>query len=346
MVYMVGLSPSTSNTGSDCGCGGSQSTSDVVQLSMLDNILEAPLIVPAGSDYREKICFTRGCLSDAIYSVTAGTDGVATFSDDYDICLEAGDKARVIGYDSCDLDFDNIYDVAAVDDTANSVTLTGFQVDEDEVFSASLTTEIIPLGCTTVTESTTTAPPRIIEHVDANDIVLTGGAHARADYYNSMGVTTAAGNNWIVSKINKIVLPGDTITISDAGITIPTKVLETREVETNAGTVTYIRLEDAPTSSGCYIAVVRRGLLFTIRAELDANGCMDIYIPGSQTSKIQLHQDWLRSGWKDQFVAGRYNIFAHWGEINPTTNQMVPRSRSIMGGDMILQSTHLFNTAA
>lgn len=340
--YAASDSANTKSPHAGCGCGA-VTLSETDGLSEIPDTKDAPLLIEQGEDFVQKICFTRGCLSDAVSSLTAGTGGILNMPSDYEICVEAGDQVRLIGYDACTLDVDAVYEVAAVDTDAATIELTDFEVTSDETFSSTLSTDIVPLGCTTTTESSTTNPPKYIQHCPADDLLLTGAAHARADYYNSMGVTFAANNTTAVTTINNKILPGDTIMSAEAGLPLPVKVLEARPVETNVGTVTYLTLESAPSTSGCFTAVVRRGLLFPFYAALDSNGCMDIYIPGGSTSNLQLHESWQQGGYKDRFVVGRYSIFAHWGELDPNTNQMRPRSKSIMNGDIIIRSSHVFS---
>jgi hypothetical protein len=365
MAYSVGLSMqsgasgyasfntnASSSTASGCGCGTGESTSPIAAtagLSAINNPTAFPLIIDQGVAFNQKVCLTSGEISVPAIEMSAGPDGKLTFPTTQEICAKVGDKVRVLGLDSCKSDVGEIYVVSAVvnTDAEKSITLTGLNTGGvAKVYKQTLTsTSETVLGCITASVAASSAGPRIIQHMPSDPkFTLSGGAIARSDWSQSFGIEFAANNQWVMSRIVGMVQPGDTIVSEDAGIMTPVQVLEVRQVQTSDGSVVEkIKLAVPPKNSGCYLAHVRRGRLFTMGMEYDANGCIDLKIPASSTAGLQLLDSWRMDDGSncDVFNVGCYTVALHWVENN-AAGQPQSFSRILLRGDVYLRASHIF----
>ena len=353
--YSAHTSPNSSNSTCACEEGGTSPIDATPGLSVIDTPTGYPLVIDQGVAFSQKICLTKGDITVPAIELSAGPDGKLTFPTSQEICVVAGDTVRVLGFDPCKPDANEIFTVASVvnTDTEKSVTLTGFNTGGTaktyKQVTQSTTSEQV-LGCISATAVVNNnSGPRIMQHLSSQPkFTLSGGATARSDWSQSFGIEFAGNNQWVMSRITGLVKPGDTLISEDAGILTPVDVLEVRPVGTSDGsTVEKIKLAIPPANTGCFLAHIRRGRLFNMNMAYDANGCIDLKLPASATAGLQLLEAWKVSDDSSRcetFNIGCYTVAMHWSETN-AAGQVQPMSRILLRGDVYLRASHIFNNA-
>ncbi len=351
--------------GSDCGCGtgvsgGAQgNAADMVVNGLMGHgAMNSDLIIDQGTTQETLMCFTSGAISSEIKCVR--NDGVVQFAKNEKPCFKYGDLVRLVGFDNCVADATQVYKVDVAPILVNNLwemkliandTITPPGPDPIAVFAhlefvggqycfAGGAVAPLPIGCVQLTPREAESAPRLMMHIPAGKLAITGAVFARSDYFAEFGVSFD-GTNVATSTILGRVKAGDFIQSPDAGIVDPVKVIEVRQVEVMAegGGTKFIEkyyLEKAVPSSTCALIQVRRGLSLDLEIVQDGD-CWRIIIPGADTAGMQFPEEWKTDM---GYYIGKYTISATWAVLR--NGKLAPRSEIIKAGNAYVRPSHLF----
>jgi hypothetical protein len=214
--YALGMS------GTGCGCGtsvsgGAQGNAPdmVVNGLMGQGAMDTDLIIDQGTTQEMLMCFTSGMIGEEIKCVKS--DGTLIFAKDKRPCYKAGDLVRMVGFDNCVEDASQIYKVDApatlvdnlwnvklvVNDTATPPGPDPIAAFANLDFDATTgiycfsggTVAQLPIGCVQLKAREAEAAPRLLMHIPAGNLAITGAVFARNDYYTEFGVTFDGGSS-------------------------------------------------------------------------------------------------------------------------------------------------------
>jgi hypothetical protein len=350
-----------------CNCSSSSGDSYASAAPMIVNglysvsALDRDLIIDQGTTHELLLCFTNGNIGAEVKCIKK--NGTLVFAKEDRPCYKSGDLVRLVGFDNCVSDASQVYEVdgapTLVDNLwnlklkatttpagPNPVTAFAHLEFENDLYCFSGgTVKTVPIGCVQDKARDAEAAPRLLPHIPAPDLALSGAVFAKHDYFDEFGLSFDGGNEATVANavIGRIAA-GDFLMSKDAGLSEPVRVTEVRRVEVmkadGSGTefIERLILDRAVVSTACALVQVRRGASLDLEIEPDGS-CWRIIIPGGDTAGMQFNDsDRTDKG----YWLGTYTITATWATLRG--GKLAPRSEVIRAGNAYVRPTHMFTT--